>query len=74
MARQKIPPKPYYTVVHDFNDSLRAFQEASTMLYAAVSNVLSMRELISKDSTAKKLLDHLQEHAENYRKAVHGDL
>lgn len=71
MARKKQPPKPYYSIRHDFVDSLSAFEQAAGLLYVSVTTILSMRDHI-KDSVAQKMLGELQRQADAYAAAVHG--
>lgn len=71
MSRKKEQAKPYYSVAHEYADSLKAFQEAAMMLYTQVNTSLQL--LGSRPERAKELLEMLREPAEKYRLAVHGE-
>jgi hypothetical protein len=72
MARKKEPTKPFYSIKHDYEDSLKEFEHASMMLYNAVTTILRLEEHI-KDPAAKRMVEQLREHAEHYGKVVHGE-
>lgn len=76
MAKKKEPAKPYYSVAHEYADSLEAFKAASSNLYTSVTSLLSMEDHLKEQPSSQaveKILSVLRDRSEEYRKAVYGD-
>lgn len=70
MAKSQKAIKPLVEVMHDYADSLKAQQDAASMLYSQVSTLLNMKVEGAIHSSVRPML---QEAADNYRRAMYGE-
>lgn len=73
MPKKTIPmARPYVAVKHEHADSLAAYELAATMLYNSVTAALHLIDLV-KDERARKMLENMRVHAENFHNAAYGN-
>ena len=64
--------RPYFEVVHEHDESFKAFKNASSMLYNTVDTVIHLLNDLGSPAD-KKLAMTLQKITDEYRKAAYGD-
>lgn len=73
MRQKKDPPKPFYPLRHEFDETLRAFELAAGQLYNTATTVLSIYDRLPDSGAAiRKLFDTLRDAAKQYEKVTHG--
>ena len=69
MAKKKQDNRPFFDVMHEYQDSLKEYTEAAMMLHVAVTTAL---HLVEQGADPKRALETLREHDARYDKAAHG--
>jgi len=69
MANKRQDSRPFFDVMHEYQESLKEYTEAAMMLHVAVTTAL---RLVEQGADPKRALETLREHDDRYGKAAHG--
>ena len=70
MPKKQEPPRPYYEVKHEYVASLKAFEDAATMLFNSVDTILPHWR---DGKLPERVFAQLDERLKEFRRAAYGN-